>query len=104
MRTGEEENIRVVEWQSTVRRHASFCSQARRHRPLSSQGAPPDLIPLWVIPLYTLGSPSHPGHRPPTLRARQIFPLPQPLSLLISFLPTLFPYNDLSRCFFSQRF
>lgn len=83
MRTGEEVNIRVVEWQSTVRRHASFCSQARRHRPLSSQRPPPDLVSLWVIPLYTLSSPGHPGYRPPTLRTRRIFPLPQPLSLLI---------------------
>jgi hypothetical protein len=40
MRTGEEVSIGGFEWQSTVRRHASFCSQARRHRPLFSQRAP----------------------------------------------------------------
>ena len=53
MRTGEEVNIGGVEWQSAVRRHASFCSQARRHRPLFSQRAPPLRVPVWVIPPYT---------------------------------------------------
>ena len=35
----------------------SFCSQARRHRPLFSQRAPPLPLPVWVIPLYTPASP-----------------------------------------------
>lgn len=58
MRTGEEVNI-GVEWQSTVRRHASFCSQARRHRPLFSQRAPPCLGYTALYPRFT--RPSRPS-------------------------------------------
>jgi hypothetical protein len=112
MRTGEEVNIGSGLVAISVRRHASFCSQARRHRPLFSQRAPPLRVPVWVIPPYTPGSPGHPAIIHTLLRTRRILPLPQPLSLFplffinitpVSFLPTLFPYYDLSRCFF-QRF
>jgi hypothetical protein len=78
MRTGEEVNIGRVEWQS---RHASFCSQARRHRPLFSQRALPS---SFLSGLYRSIPQVHraiPAIVLPLLRTRRIFPLPQPQSL-----------------------
>lgn len=66
----------------TVRRHPSFCSQARRHRPTPPEGSSPlrssCLGHTAIYPRFT--RPSRPSSTQ-LLRTRRIFPLPQPLSL-----------------------
>src|SRR6266566_4695530 len=114
MRTGEEVNIGGVEWQSSVRTvdTPAFVlklvviarSFPRGPLPSSFLSGPYRSIPQ--VPQAI------PGHRPPTTPHSTDPPSPSTtvsFSLFsinttpVSFLPTLFPYYDLSRCLF-QRF
>jgi len=95
-RTGDEVNIGRVEWRSSVGRHASFCSQARRHRVIARSfprgHLPPSFLsgPYRSIPHL---HPGHPGHPPSTTPHSADLPSP---STTVSFsLSTLIPLQSL---------